>query len=62
MKKIFIILSVFLAISSCSKLEDLNLNKKDFATVSGESLYNGATLQFINQLSNESVNSNVTLM
>ena len=62
MKKILIIISVFLALSGCTKLEDLNENVKDFAVVSGESLYNGATLQFINQLSNQNVNSNVTLM
>jgi len=62
MKKILIIISVFLALSACSDLEDLNKNVKDFAVVSGESLYNGATRQFINQLSSESVNLNVTLM
>ena len=61
MKKILIIISVFLALSACTKLEDLNKNVKDFAVVSGESLYNGATRQFINQLSTESVNLNVTL-
>ena len=62
MKKIFIIISVFLAFSACSKLEDLNKNVKDFAKVSGESLYNGATLQFMNQLSTENVNTNLSLM
>lgn len=62
MKKILVIFSVLLAFSACSKLEDLNKNVKDFAEVSGESLYNGATRQFINQLSNESVNLNVTVM
>ncbi len=62
MKKLLIILSVFLVLSACSKLEDLNTNIKDFAEVSGESLYNGATLQFINQLSTENVNTNVTLL
>ena len=62
MKKLMIILSAILILSACTKLEDLNKNVKDFAVVSGESLYNGATLQFINQLSNENVNSNVTLM
>ncbi len=31
MKKILIIISVFLAFSACSKLEDLNKNVKDFA-------------------------------
>ncbi|MCJ7819786.1 MAG: SusD/RagB family nutrient-binding outer membrane lipoprotein, partial [Bacteroidales bacterium] len=62
MKKILIIISVFLALSACSKLEDLNKNVKDFASVSGESLYNGATRQFMIQLSTENVNLNVTLM
>ena len=62
MKKLLIIISVFLAFSACTKLEDLNINVKDFAVVSGESLYNGATLQFMNQLSTENVNLNVTLM
>ena len=62
MKKLFIIISVLLAFSACTKLEDLNVNTKDFALVSGESLYNGATRQFINQLSTEDVNLNVTLM
>ena len=55
MKKILIIISVFLAFSACSKLEDLNKNVKDFAQVSGESLYNGATRQFMIQLSTENV-------
>jgi hypothetical protein len=43
-------------------LEDLNVNVKDFAVVSGESLYNGATRQFMLQMSSESVNLNATLM
>jgi hypothetical protein len=62
MKKILIIIFVFLAFSACSKLEDLNQNVKDFAQVSGESLYNGATRQFMIQLSTESNNQNLTLM
>jgi hypothetical protein len=62
MKKLLIIISVLLAFSACSKLEDLNVNTKDFAVVSGESVYNGATRQFINQLSTEDVNLNVILM
>jgi hypothetical protein len=62
MKKLLIIISVFLAFTACTKLEDLNKNVKDFAVVSGESLYNGATLQFMIQLSTESVNQNLTLM
>jgi hypothetical protein len=62
MKKILIIISVLLALSACTKLEDLNKNVKDFTTVSGESLYNGATRQFMIQLSTENVNANLTLM
>jgi hypothetical protein len=62
MKKILIIISVLVALSACTKLEDLNKNVKDFTTVSGESLYNGATRQFMIQLSTESVNLNLTLM
>jgi len=62
MKKILICISVILALSACTKLEDLNKNVKDFTTVSGESLYNGATRQFMIQLSTESVNLNLTLM
>jgi hypothetical protein len=62
MKKLIIIISAILMFSACTKLEDLNKNVKDFAEVSGESLYNGATLQFINQLSTENVNANVTLL
>jgi hypothetical protein len=62
MKKLLLIITVFLVFSACSKLEDLNVNTKDFAVVSGESLYNGATLQFMNQLSTENVNANLSLM
>lgn len=62
MKKILIFISVILAVSACTKLEDLNKNVKDFTTVSGESLYNGATRQFMIQLSTENVNANLTLM
>jgi hypothetical protein len=62
MKKILIFISVILALSACTKLEDLNKNVKDFTSVSGESLYNGATRQFMIQLSTENVNTNLTLM
>ncbi|HEX2967516.1 MAG TPA: SusD/RagB family nutrient-binding outer membrane lipoprotein [Bacteroidales bacterium] len=62
MKKILISFLILLICFSCKKLEDLNVNVKDFAEVTGESLYNGATRQFINQLSNENVNNNVTVM
>ncbi|MGE5350360.1 MAG: SusD/RagB family nutrient-binding outer membrane lipoprotein [Actinomycetota bacterium] len=62
MKKMLICISVLMALSACTKLEDLNKNVKDFTSVSGESLYNGATRQFLIQLSNQNVNSNLTLM
>lgn len=60
MKKILIIISVFILFSACSKLEDLNKNVKDFAVVSGVSLYNGATKQLIDNMSTTSVNVNNT--
>jgi len=60
MKKLLMIISVFMVFSACSKLEDLNKNVKDFATVSGVSIYNGATLQLINNMSATNVNVNNT--
>lgn len=60
MKKLIFIISVFLLFSACSKLEDLNVNKKDFTVVSGASLYNGAALQLINELSSTNVSVNNT--
>lgn len=60
MKKIFIFLSVFILFSACSKLEDLNVNKKDFTVVPGESLYNGATRALVNQMFTPNVNNNNT--
>jgi hypothetical protein len=60
MKKIFIFLSVFIIFSACSKLEDLNVNKKDFTVVPGESLYNGATRALVNQMFTPNVNNNNT--
>ena len=60
MKKIFIFLSVFILFSACSKLEDLNVNTKDFTVVPGESLYNGATRALVNQMFTPNVNNNNT--
>ena len=60
MKKIGLIISVFILLAACSDLEDLNKNVKDFAVVSGVSLYNGATRQLINNMSTTSVNVNNT--
>jgi len=60
MKKLIFIISVFFLFSACSKLEDLNVNTKDFTVVSGASLYNGAALQLINELSSTNVSVNNT--
>lgn len=60
MKKVIMIISVLLVLAACSDLEDLNKNVKDFAVVSGASLYNGATLQLINNMSSTNVNINNT--
>jgi hypothetical protein len=62
MKKIFILLSVFALFSACTKLEDLNVNTKDFTLVPGESLYNGATRALVNQMFTPNVNQNNTLL
>ena len=62
MKKLLIILSVFMVFSACSKLEDLNKNTKDFTAVSSESLFNGATRALVNQLHTCNVNNNNTLL
>jgi hypothetical protein len=62
MKKLFIFLSVLALFSACTKLEDLNVNTKDFTLVPGESLYNGATRALVNQMFTPNVNQNNTLL
>ena len=62
MKKLLIIISVFMVFSACSKLEDLNKNTKDFTVVPGEALYNGATRALINQMFTPNVNQNNTML
>ena len=62
MKKLLIIISVFMVFAACNKLEDLNKNTKDFTAVSSESLYNGATRAFVNQMHTVNVNNNNTLL
>lgn len=62
MKKLLIIISVFMVFSACSKLEDLNKNTKDFTVVSGQSVFNGATRALVNQLGTCNVNNNNTLL
>lgn len=62
MKKLLIIISVLMVFSACSKLEDLNENTKDFTSVSGQSVFNGATRALSNQLNTPNVNNNNTLL
>jgi hypothetical protein len=59
MKKIFVILLVFVMFASCKKLEDLNKNTKDPSVVSGESLFTGAQKRLFDQMVNSNVNYNV---
>lgn len=58
MKKLLIILSFFALFTSCGKLEDLNKNIKDPASVPGESLFTGAQRRVVNQMVNSNVNLN----
>ena len=59
MKKILIVLSFFALISSCGKLEDLNINIKDPATVPGETLFTGAQKRVVDQMVRPNVNYNI---
>ena len=58
MKKILIILSFFVLSISCGKLEDLNKNVKDPASVPGESLFTSAQWRVMNQVASSNVNLN----
>jgi hypothetical protein len=58
MKKIIIFLSVFALTISCGKLEDLNKNIKDPASVPGETLFTGAQRRVFNQMVSSNVNLN----
>jgi len=60
MRKILIVFLVFIAVSSCKKLDDLNANLKDFTVVPGEAIYNGATRALLNQMFTFNVNNNNT--
>jgi hypothetical protein len=60
MKTLIIILMVFVAFTSCKKLEDLNANKKDFTVVPGEAIFNGATVALFDQMGTPNVNQNNT--
>ncbi|MBK7212588.1 MAG: SusD/RagB family nutrient-binding outer membrane lipoprotein [Bacteroidales bacterium] len=59
MKKIYLVLTVFIMLASCGKLEDLNKNTKDPATVSGESLFTSAQKNLVDQMVNSNVNTNI---
>jgi hypothetical protein len=59
MKKILIIISVFLVVSSCKKIEDLNKNIKDPENVTGESLFTGAQKNVFDQMVSANVNQNI---
>lgn len=58
MKNILAILIIFLLFSSCNKLDELNQNIKDPATVPGESLFTGAQLAVANGITTPNVNRN----
>jgi hypothetical protein len=58
MKKILIILSFFAMITSCGKLEDLNVNTKDPVAVPGETLFTGAQRRVMNEMASSNVNLN----
>ena len=60
MQKILIIFLVFIAVSSCKKLDELNANVKDFTTVPGEAIFNGANRALLNQMFTFNVNNNNT--
>ncbi len=62
MKKILALLLVLLLFSACKKLEDLNENIKDPATVTGESLFTGAQKNVFDQMVSTNVNLNIFRM
>lgn len=62
MRKILIILLVFLSVTSCQKLDTLNANLKDFTTVPGEGIFNSATRALLNQMFTPNVNNNNTML
>ena len=50
---------IFLIVTACKKLEDLNKNIKDPTKVSGESLFTGAQLNLYDQMVTPNVNFNI---
>jgi hypothetical protein len=62
MKNIFAIFLTLLMFSSCTKLEELNVNTKDPTKVPGESLFTRAQLGITNQMVTPNVNLNIFRM
>ncbi len=59
MKKIFALMVIVLAFSSCKKLQDLNTNTKNPLVVSGESLFTGAEVNLFQQMVTPNANYNI---
>jgi hypothetical protein len=59
MKRLIFIMTVFVLISACGKLEDLNVNTKDPSKVSGESIFTSAQKRLVDQMVNTNVNNNI---
>jgi len=59
MKKILFIIMSFVVFTSCSNLEDLNTNVKDFATVKGEALFSNGQKNIVDQVVGLNVNYNI---
>jgi len=62
MKNIVAIILTFLVFSSCTKIEELNVNIKDPTSVPGESLFTGAQLSLSNGMTTPNVNRNIFRM
>jgi len=58
MKKIILLLSVFLVLVSCKKLTDLNKDTKDPMTTSGEDLFTNAQKTFFDQMTTSNIFQN----
>lgn len=59
MKKIFAVLIILLAFTSCKKLQDLNTNTKNPQHVSGESLFTGAEVNLFQEMVTPNANYNI---
>lgn len=59
MKKILIIISVFVFLASCEKFDDMNKERKNPVQVTGESLFTGAQKNLFDQMVSTNVNQNI---